>query len=114
MYDIKAYAVRKNSVISVTVTGNLPDSCYEAKIVDKYPGGDIVYVKDPGSAQVFIEETMRSRSEICLMGTLKNRCFHQPGESKPLIINMRPWRKLYFSKCPYVSHPMGGSCKNPY
>ena len=67
MYDVKAYAVRKDGVISVTITGNLPNSCYEASVVDKYPGGNIVYVVDPGSAQIFIKESTEPGSEICLM-----------------------------------------------
>jgi len=58
MYDVKAYAVRKDGVISVTVTGNLPNSCYEASVVCKCLSG---------TAQVFIEETTKPSSEICLM-----------------------------------------------
>ncbi len=67
MYNVKVYAVKKDGIISVTVTGNLPNSCYEVSVVDKYPGGNIVYVVDPGSAQVFIEETTKPSSEICLI-----------------------------------------------
>ena len=67
MYNVKAFAVRKNDVINVTVIGCLPNSCYEASVVDKYPGGNVYYVVDPGSAQVFIEEIARHRSEICPM-----------------------------------------------
>jgi hypothetical protein len=59
MLNVKADAIRKNGVINVTVSGDLPNSCYEAKIVDKYPGGDIKYIQDPGSAQVFIKETQK-------------------------------------------------------
>jgi hypothetical protein len=57
MYNVKAYAVRKNGNIDVTVSGDLPDTSHEARVVDKYPGGTITYIADPGSAQVFIEET---------------------------------------------------------
>jgi hypothetical protein len=60
MYNVKAYAVRKNGNIDVTVSGDLSDTCHEAKIVDKYPGGTIAYPTDPGSAQVFIEETRKT------------------------------------------------------
>ncbi len=67
MYHVKAYAARKNGIINITVTGSLPNSCYEAKVVDKYPGGNIAYVTDPGSAQVFIEESARTGLEMCLM-----------------------------------------------
>ena len=34
---------------------------------DKYPGGNITYIIDPGETQVFIEETMRPGSEVCLL-----------------------------------------------
>lgn len=50
MYDLKAYAVRKDGVIQVTLSGNLANSCHTASIKDKYPGGGIVYVVDPGTA----------------------------------------------------------------
>ncbi|WP_028609809.1 hypothetical protein [Paenibacillus harenae] len=58
-----AIAYRKERVITVLVMGNLPRSCDSAKIVDKYPGGNIVYVRDPGYAQVFIE--FKSSPEMC-------------------------------------------------
>ena len=70
MLNVKAYAVRKNGTINITVSGDLPNSCYAATIVDKYPGGNIVYIKDPGSAQVFIEEIMKPDSDICLFALL--------------------------------------------
>ena len=59
MLNVKADAIRKDGVINVTVSGDLPNSCYKAKIVDKYPGGEIKYIQDPGSAQVFIKETQK-------------------------------------------------------
>jgi hypothetical protein len=67
MYDLHAYAIRKNGVIQVALSGQLANSCYTAIIKDIYPGGNIVYIRDPGTAQVFIEETMKPGSEICLM-----------------------------------------------
>lgn len=67
MYDLKAYAERKEGVIHVALSGYLASSCWAAAIKDKYPGGNIVYVEDPGMAQVFIEEAMKPGSEICLM-----------------------------------------------
>jgi len=67
MYDLKAYAVRKKGVIQVALSGYLANSCYTANVKDKYPGGGIVYIVDPGTAQVFVEETMKPGSEICLM-----------------------------------------------
>lgn len=67
MYDLNAFAVRKDGVIQVALSGYLANSCYTASVKDKYPGGGIVYVVDPGTAQVFVEETMKPGSEICLM-----------------------------------------------
>jgi len=67
MYDVQAYAMRKDGVINITVMGSLPNSCYEASVVDKYPGGRIVYVVDPGSAQVFIEEVIKPGLDMCLL-----------------------------------------------
>ncbi|WP_338473322.1 hypothetical protein R4Z10_21500 (plasmid) [Niallia sp. XMNu-256] len=58
-----AIAFRKSGIITVLVTGNLPRSCDSAKIVDKYPGGNIHYFQDPGYAQVFIEYTRSG--EMC-------------------------------------------------
>ncbi len=49
----------------VKTEGLLPDSCYSAKIIDKYPGGNIQYSVDPGEAQVFIEETIDDNCVIC-------------------------------------------------
>ena len=67
MHQLQAYASRKEGVIYVTVSGFLSNSCYTARIADKYPGGNIVYVRDPGEAQVFVEEGVKPGSEICLM-----------------------------------------------
>ena len=67
MHDLKAYAVRKTGVIEVSISGMLPDSCHEAVVEDKYPGGKRVYVRDPGVAQVFIKERKRPGSNVCLM-----------------------------------------------
>lgn len=67
MYEVTAHAVRVGKTIEVTVSGFLPDSCHQASIVDIYPGGNIVYVKDPGVAQVFIEETTKPSVLFCTM-----------------------------------------------
>ncbi|MBS0423856.1 MAG: hypothetical protein JSR71_05375 [Proteobacteria bacterium] len=67
MYELNAYAVRKNGVTQVALTGYLPNSCYTAQVKDIYPGGGIFYITDPGTAQVFIEESMKPGSDICLM-----------------------------------------------
>ncbi len=70
MYYLNAYATRNEASINVTISGSLPNSCYEAHVKDKYPGGNIVYFMDPGSAQVFIEETLRPGSGMCLMSLM--------------------------------------------
>lgn len=50
----EATATRKNGIIEVSMSGILPTVCDEAKIVDIYPGGDIMYFVDPGTAEVFV------------------------------------------------------------
>jgi hypothetical protein len=67
MYELSAHAVRQHGSIEVTMVGFLPTSCHQASIKDFYPGGNIMYVKDPGHAQVFIEETSRGGSSFCQM-----------------------------------------------
>ncbi len=67
MYDISAHAIRHHGSIEVTILGLLPSSCHQAVIADIYPGGHIVYIKDPGVAQVFIEETLRPGTMLCAM-----------------------------------------------
>ena len=66
MEDIRAIAVRRGSVIETTVMGKLADSCHQARIADVYPGGERVYVVDPGAAQVFVEETASPGSQFCM------------------------------------------------
>jgi len=67
MHNVTAHAVRNGKTIEVTVGGSLSNSCHTARIKDFYPGGSIVYIKDPGAAQVFIEETTKPGSNLCLM-----------------------------------------------
>jgi hypothetical protein len=67
MTDLTAYAVKKSKSIEITIFGSLPNSCYQARIDDIYPGGKIMYVVDPNAAQVFIEETKKAGNEICSM-----------------------------------------------
>jgi hypothetical protein len=67
MHKVSAYAVREGKSIEVTVSGYLPDSCHEAKIQDIYPGGSRTGIIDPGAAQVFIEETVKTGSGVCLI-----------------------------------------------
>lgn len=65
MIDLAGFAWRGLTGISVCLFGCLPDSCSKAKITDKYPGGNINYIVDPGRAEVFITET-RDSGSICL------------------------------------------------
>lgn len=67
MHNLAAHAVRNGKTIEVTISGSLSDSCHQARVVDIYPGGSRVYLKDPGAAQVFIEESVKPGSNICLM-----------------------------------------------
>jgi hypothetical protein len=67
MYAIKAYAVRLDKTIQVTINGYLANSCYTTGVVNKYPGGTIFYVQDPGSAQVLIEETYIGGDNVCTL-----------------------------------------------
>ena len=67
MYKVSAHAVRVGNTVEVTVYGFLPDSCHEASITDIYPGGKIMYVRDPGHAQVFITETSKPNMHFCTL-----------------------------------------------
>jgi hypothetical protein len=55
--ELRATATRSDDgkTLEVRLTGKLPDLCTHARIADIYPGGDRVYVRDPGAAQVFLE-----------------------------------------------------------
>ncbi|MEN0054237.1 MAG: hypothetical protein AAGC65_11235 [Mucilaginibacter sp.] len=67
MYNVSAFAVKNGETIDVTISGNLSDSCRRAIIRDIYPGGDIIYVRDPGEAQVFIKEWSVNDTAVCAM-----------------------------------------------
>lgn len=67
MYYLEATALRIGSVIEVTISGSLANSCWEASVKDFYPGGNIVYAIDPGHAQVFISEEVRPGSQFCTL-----------------------------------------------
>jgi hypothetical protein len=56
-FNLAASAFRLSGTIEATVFARLPDSCHDAEITDIYPGGNIVYVVDPGAAQVFVRFT---------------------------------------------------------
>lgn len=69
MIDLCGYAWRGLTGISVRLFGALGDTCTRAAITDKYPGGDIVYIIDPGRAEVYITET-RDSGTVCLPFTV--------------------------------------------
>jgi hypothetical protein len=58
-FNLAASAFRFNGTITATVFATLPDGCHDAGITDIYPGGTIIYVEDPGAAQVFVRFTRR-------------------------------------------------------
>ena len=64
MFNLHAVATRQQGRICVFVGGQLPTPCDAAEIIDKYPGGQRVYLVDPGAAQVFISER-RIRTGPC-------------------------------------------------
>jgi len=67
MHNIQASAFRIGGTVEVIVVGQLADSCVKADIVDHYPGGRIVYARDPGAAQVFIREWREDKGVVCTL-----------------------------------------------
>ena len=59
MFNLHAVATRHHGRITVTLGAELATTCDSAEVIDWYPGGDRVYVTNPGAAQVFIAETVR-------------------------------------------------------
>jgi hypothetical protein len=55
MFDLRADSERR---IHVRITGNLAGARHKAVVDDIYPGGKRIYVRDPGTAEVFIAETV--------------------------------------------------------
>ncbi len=56
LFDLEAYAVKRAGFpLAVCAKAELSNSCYEARIADKFPGGDVEHASDPGVAQVIIE-----------------------------------------------------------
>ncbi|WP_077612176.1 hypothetical protein [Clostridium sp. Marseille-P2415] len=62
MYIKSVLAYRIYDTVSVLISADLPRPCDKARICCTYPG-NIVYFRDPGKAQVFIE--FSSSDEIC-------------------------------------------------
>ena len=53
MYNLTASAYANDSNVEISISGMLANSCVTASVVDTFPGS-IVYIVDPGEAQVFI------------------------------------------------------------
>lgn len=58
-FGLAAIATRFLGFVEASVYAVLPDGCHEARITDIYPGGQVVYIVDPGAAQLFVEFTRR-------------------------------------------------------
>lgn len=56
-FDLSVSAIRCGDTVTATVHATLPDGCHDAQVTDIYPGGNIVYVVDPGEAQIFVRFT---------------------------------------------------------
>lgn len=56
-FNLSVSAVRLGGSVFATVHATLPDGCHDAAVTDIYPGGNIVYVVDPGEAQIFVRFT---------------------------------------------------------
>jgi hypothetical protein len=67
MRNVKAHALRVGKSIEVTISGTLLSSLHTAAIDDVYPGGRVVYVRDPEAAQVFVVETVAPGSDQCAL-----------------------------------------------
>lgn len=59
MFNLHAIATRHHGRITVLLGAELATTCDSAEVIDWYPGGDRVYLIDPGAAQIFISETIR-------------------------------------------------------
>jgi hypothetical protein len=68
----EARAIRKDGIIYIFMTGILPTPCHEIKVINKYPGGTIMYIKDPGAAELFIEMGLKPdlEGDYCIQVTL--------------------------------------------
>lgn len=59
MTNLHAVATRHHGRITALIGADLITTCDSAEVIDWYPGGDRVYITDPGAAQVFISEVRR-------------------------------------------------------
>jgi hypothetical protein len=53
-HNLRVFAYRSKGIVSATISCDLASTGLKGLIADWYPGGQIVYVVDPGVAQVFI------------------------------------------------------------
>lgn len=58
----EATAYRKDGIVYIFMTGEIPTPCDEVKVVGKYPG-NIVHIADPGTAELFIKIGRKPENE---------------------------------------------------
>lgn len=97
----EATATRKNGIIKVQMSGVLPTVCHEAKIIDKYPGGNIMYIMDPGTAQVFISIDFKDEFKggycVLMLGEpfwLETEILDSGHNEVTIFVNDRPFEKI--------------------
>ena len=56
-FNLSVSGVRFGNVVIARVHATLPDGCHAAEVTDIYPGGNIIYVVDPGEARIFVHFT---------------------------------------------------------
>ncbi|MFN8687307.1 MAG: hypothetical protein ACK52Z_09755 [Acidobacteriota bacterium] len=63
-HNLRVFASRSKGIVSATVSCDLASTGLKGFVADWYPGGQIVYVVDPGVAQVFIAVTGSGGADV--------------------------------------------------
>lgn len=58
----EAAAYRKDGIVYILMSGEIPTPCDEVKVIGKYPG-NIVHIADPGTAELFIRIGRKPENE---------------------------------------------------
>lgn len=58
----EATAYRKDGIVHIFMTGEIPTPCDEVIVVGKYPG-NIVHIADPGTAELFLRIGRKPENE---------------------------------------------------
>lgn len=58
----EATAYRKDGIVHIFMTGEIPTPCDEVTVVGKYPG-NIVHIADPGTAELFLRIGRKPENE---------------------------------------------------